>query len=82
MVSALRGISDTRGPLIIGIFGYWGIGFPVAYLLGFHTDLRGVGIWLGLAAGLAVVAIVLIIRFARRGHFGALRNLALTSQPA
>jgi multidrug resistance protein, MATE family len=81
MVSALRGISDTRGPLIIGILGYWGVGFPVAYLLGFHTGLRGVGIWLGLAAGLAVVAIVLIIRFARRGRFGVLRNLGQAATP-
>lgn len=68
MVGALRGLSDTRLPLIIALAGYWGIGFPTAWLLGFYTDLRGVGIWFGLAAGLAAVAVALTIRFAVRSR--------------
>ena len=77
MISALRGISDTKVPLVIGLVGYWAIGFPVAYLLGFHTALRGVGIWLGLATGLIVVAAVVIARFSLREKFGLLRAVAL-----
>ena len=77
MISALRGISDTKVPLVIGLVGYWAIGFPVAYLLGFHTALRGVGIWLGLATGLIVVAAVVIARFSLREKFGLLHAVAL-----
>ena len=66
MSAALRGLSDTTMPLIIALVGYWLIGFPIAYYFGFHTPLRGVGVWIGLAAGLASVAFVLTIRFAMR----------------
>lgn len=76
MVGALRGLTDTRLPLIIALAGYWGIGFPVAWVLGFYTELRGVGIWLGLAAGLAAVAVALTIRFAIRSRE------AMRAQPA
>src|SRR5690606_36921093 len=50
---SLRGLSDTRTPSLLAIFGYWFVGLPVAYVLGFVLDLRGVGVWLGLATGLA-----------------------------
>ena len=66
MGSALRGLSDTTMPLVIALFGYWVVGFPVAYLLAFPAGFAGVGIWFGLAAGLAAVAIILTIRFALR----------------
>jgi MATE family multidrug resistance protein len=71
--AALRGLSDTRVPMLLAIAGYWLCGMPVAYLLGFPLGLRGVGIWLGLAVGLAVVAIVLTTRFALRVRLGLLR---------
>jgi MATE family multidrug resistance protein len=76
--AALRGLSDTRMPMLLAIAGYWLCGMPVAYVLGFPLGLRGVGIWLGLAAGLAVVAIVLTTRFALRERLGLLRRLAGT----
>ncbi len=66
MAAALRGLSDTNTPLIIALIGYWAIGFPIAWYFGMHSPLRGVGVWLGLAAGLAVVAVVLTIRWAMR----------------
>ena len=66
MGGALRGLSDTRVPLFIALFGYWCVGFPVSYVLGFVFGLRGVGIWWGLASGLAVVGLLLAIRFALR----------------
>lgn len=73
MAAVLRGMSDTRIPLIIALVGYWSVGFPVAYLLGFPAGMRGIGIWLGLAAGLAFVAVALTSRFALRERFGLIR---------
>jgi len=72
---ALRGLSDTKVPMFLAITGYWAVGMPVAYVLGFVLDWRGTGIWLGLAAGLAFVAVVLVARFAMRERLGLLRNI-------
>jgi MATE family multidrug resistance protein len=68
--NALRGLSDTTMPMIIAICGYWLLGMPVAYGLGFIAGWRGTGIWIGLAAGLAAVACVLVARFAMRDRLG------------
>ncbi len=72
---ALRGLSDTKIPMLMAIFGYWMVGMPVAYVMGFVFDMRGVGIWLGLAAGLAFVAALLVGRFAMRERLGLLRAI-------
>jgi MATE family multidrug resistance protein len=64
--AALRGLSDTRVPMLLALGGYWLCGLPIAYACGFFFGLRGVGVWFGLAAGLAVVAVVLTGRFALR----------------
>jgi MATE family multidrug resistance protein len=69
---ALRGLSDTKIPMVFAILGYWAIGLPTAWLLGFVVGWRGVGIWIGLAAGLASVAVVLVARFAMRERLGLL----------
>jgi MATE family multidrug resistance protein len=76
---ALRGLSDTKVPMFLAIIGYWIVGLPVAYLLGFVLDWRGTGIWLGLAAGLAFVAVVLVTRFAMRERLGLLKPLPLAA---
>jgi MATE family multidrug resistance protein len=70
---ALRGLSDTAVPMLLAIAGYWLIGLPVAYVLGFVVQWRGVGIWIGLASGLAFVAVVLVTRFALRERLGLMR---------
>ena len=70
---ALRGLGDTRGPMIIAFIGYWGCGFPVSYIFGFVLGWQGQGIWLGLATGLAVTALALTYRFAKREQFGLLK---------
>ncbi|HEY9297870.1 MAG TPA: MATE family efflux transporter [Phormidium sp.] len=62
-VGALRGLKDTRVPMLIGIFAYWGIGFTSGYLLGLRLGFGGVGLWWGLAIGLAVASVVLTWRF-------------------
>ena len=72
----LRGLSDTRVPSLLAIFGYWFVGLPTAYVLGFVVDWRGTGIWLGLAVGLAFVAVLLLIRFAMRRRLGLLKGIA------
>jgi len=60
---ALRGLKDTRIPMLIGIIAYWGIGLTTGYLFGFQLKWGGVGLWLGLAMGLVCAAIVLTWRF-------------------
>jgi multidrug resistance protein, MATE family len=62
---ALRGAADTRVPMAITILGYWAIGAPAAYLLGFHTSLGAQGVWAGLVVSLAVVALLLAWRVRR-----------------
>ncbi len=74
LANMLRGLHDSRWPLMIALFGYWGIGAPVGLALGFATPLGGVGVWIGLATGLAVVALLLGARWlrkARRGYVAA-----------
>lgn len=66
----LRGLHDTRVPMIFAAIGYWGIGLSLAVLLGFATTLAGVGIWIGLAAGLASVAALMTVRWALRERLG------------
>lgn len=64
-LQVLRGTADTRAPMVMTLVGYWLVGFPVAYLLGFRTPLAHLGIWTGLVAGLAVVAVLLGLRVRR-----------------
>ena len=53
-------------PMIYAAIGYWGIGLPLGAALAFWTGLRGSGIWIGLATGLTVVAILMMQRWLRR----------------
>ena len=66
----LRGLKDTRTPLLIALFAYWAVGMPIAYLMAFVVGLQGIGIWLGLAFGLAAAAILMTARFAARDRLG------------
>lgn len=62
---ALRGLADVRVPAVISFLAYWGLAIPGGYAMGLHTSLGPVGIWSGLAAGLAVAAVLLAWRFTR-----------------
>lgn len=62
---ALRGMKDNLVPLWIAGFGYWILGIGGGSLLAFHFELGGVGLWWGLATGLAVAACLLTWRFHR-----------------
>lgn len=62
----LRGVQDTRVPMVMAAVSYWIVGVPAGYVLCFHTPLGGVGIWLGLALGLALAGVMMMARFWRR----------------
>ena len=59
---ALRGYRDTAVPMAIAALGYWGIGFAGGWALAFPFGLGAVGLWWGLALGLAIVAVLLTVR--------------------
>src|SRR6186713_625378 len=69
---ALRGLQDTRVPMLYALFGYWGPGLGTAMWLGFFTPLGGLGVWIGLAVGLIVVALLMLQRWSRRARLGLL----------
>jgi MATE family multidrug resistance protein len=60
---ALRGLNDTRVPLAFAIVGFWIVAFPSAYALAFPLGLGAAGVWIGLSAGLAAFAVMLVTRF-------------------
>ena len=59
---ALRGHKDAMVPLMLATIGYWGVGFAGGWLLAFPLGYGAVGLWLGLALGLAAVAVLLTLR--------------------
>lgn len=61
----LRGAGDTFTPFLVNALGFWLLGVPVSYFLAFHADWGPRGLWWGLAAGLAVVAVLLFARLRR-----------------
>ncbi len=69
---ALRGVKDTRGPMIVTVVAYWLIGLPFGYWLCFHRDLGPRGLWIGIIGGLTVAGVLLAARF---------RHLTRSSQP-
>jgi len=75
--SVLRGAGDTRVPMLLAGVGYWVVGMPVGYLLGFRTGLGPVGVWAGLSTGLAAVGILLALRVRRLVAGGAVSARAV-----
>lgn len=59
----LRGVQDTRVPMVIAAISYWVIGVPVSYGLGFGLDWQGPGVWIGLTVGLFLAGSFLMGRF-------------------
>ena len=64
-ITVLRGAGDTMTPAWLAAAGYWGVGMLSALALGFATSLGPIGVWIGLCAGLAAVAVTLVIRVRR-----------------
>jgi MATE family multidrug resistance protein len=67
---ALRGLKDTRVPMLLAALGYWGIGLPLGLVLAWWAGLGPVGLWAGLVAGLAVVAGLMLARWNRMARAG------------
>jgi multidrug resistance protein, MATE family len=76
----LRGLHDTRVPMLFALFGYWVAGLGTGVWLAFGAGWQGVGIWTGLAVGLALVAVLLIARWKMRERIGLLKSSSLTSR--
>ena len=66
----LRGLHDTTVPMLYALVGYWVIGLGTGVFLAFGLEWGGIGLWLGLALGLAVVSILMILRWMRRDRLG------------
>jgi MATE family multidrug resistance protein len=60
---ALRGLKDTRWPMVLAGIGYWMVGIASSVGLAFGVGLGGLGVWIGIVAGLAVSAVLLVVRF-------------------
>jgi MATE family multidrug resistance protein len=69
----LRGLHDTRWPLLFALLGYWVVGLGIGSWLAFAADWKGVGIWVGLASGLAAVAVLMLARWLLRDRLGLTR---------
>ncbi len=78
----LRGVQDTRVPMIMASISYWLIGIPVSYVLAFPLGYGGVGLWLGLVVGLAVAAVLLMLRFWRGSWVSDRRGDSAARTPA
>jgi MATE family multidrug resistance protein len=70
----LRGLHDTRWPLLFALVGYWVVGLGIGIWLAFGRDWRGVGIWVGLASGLAAVAALMLVRWLLRDRLDLTRQ--------
>jgi MATE family multidrug resistance protein len=73
----LRGVGDTRTPMVMNVIGHWVFGFPVGWALCFWYGWGVIGLWVGLSIGLTFVAAVLTVAWHRKS-----RNLALPVRPA
>ena len=62
---ALRGLHDTRWPMILTSIAYWGLGFPLAHQLAFGTQFGPTGLWYGFIMGLSAASVLLTVRFFR-----------------
>jgi len=60
---SLRGLKDARAPMWIAGASYWLAGFPACMLFAFGFGMKGFGIWIGLAFGLLVAAVLMCWRF-------------------
>ena len=67
----LRGLKDTRIPMILALISYWPIGFLCAWFFAFPAGFGGIGVWFGFLAGLAAASILLNWRFYRLVRQGA-----------
>ena len=63
----LRGVQDTKVPMVIAVVAYWPWGLGASYLFGFVFDWGAIGVWMGLVVGLTVAGILMMHRFWTKG---------------
>jgi multidrug resistance protein, MATE family len=62
---ALRGLGETRIPMLANLIGYWAMGLPLGFLLCFVLHRGIYGLWMGLTLALIVIAVMLLLRWRR-----------------
>lgn len=71
----MRGLNETRIPMVLGFISYWIIGLPFGVYLAYQRNMEARGLWVGLAVGLTCMCIFLIAFYRNR-----IRKLRLTIQ--
>jgi multidrug resistance protein, MATE family len=66
VTGALRGLGETRAPMVWNLVGYWVFGLPLGAFLCFHAGLGIYGMWIGLTLALIFIAVLLLRRWARQ----------------
>jgi MATE family multidrug resistance protein len=64
----LRGVGDTRTPMVINVIGHWVFGLPIGWALCFRYGWGVAGLWVGLSIGLIFVALVLTFAWHRKSR--------------
>ena len=77
---ALRGSGNTRTPMFANLIAYWFIGLPAGYVLCFHLGWGAVGVWLGLCAGLIMIATALLFTWHKRLKASSFEPRAASSE--
>ena len=80
---ALRGLGETRVPMIANLVGYWVLGLPLGFILCFVLKWGIYGMWIGLTLSLIVIASTLLLRWHRDSvadGAGALKNIGLAER--
>jgi len=67
-LAALRGMKDTRAPMVLAVISYWGFGLVIGYVLAFRFGQGETGLWWGLVMGLAAASFLLTRRFYKKSH--------------
>ena len=62
-MGALRGVMDTKWPMIVTVVAYWVVSLPVGYFMGIKFQYGAIGVWVGLLVGLVCSSLALSIRF-------------------
>lgn len=78
LAGVLRGLGDTVSSMVANVAAHWGVGLPLGYALAFSVGLGAVGLWVGLATGLAVTAVALTFAWHRRSRAAVAESLRST----
>lgn len=66
LAGVMRGLNETKIPMIMGVVSYWMIGLPIGYYFAFKRNLEARGLWMGLAVGLTCMCVLLVIYYDNR----------------